>query len=253
MKKRFALGMLGTFAVTAGAVLWLERLGRRWGASGDEVRAALPGDETVPHSMLETTHAVTIHAPAAAVWPWLVQMGYGRAGWYTNSWWYRLVDRYVFHVNMAREERILPHLQRLTVGDVIPDGPPGTAYFTVVELESERTLALYSTTHGTVWLPRALRDNPRLGIHAELSWTFVLDGSETTLERTRLILRSRMSGGPALYRTLARALMPPADFLVARLMLRTIKRNAERTAAEAADETMPRGELPAPEAIVAAP
>ena len=40
MKKRFALGMLGTFAVTAGAVLWLERLGRRWGASGDEVRAA---------------------------------------------------------------------------------------------------------------------------------------------------------------------------------------------------------------------
>lgn len=251
MRKRISfglLGTLGTLAAIAGTVLWLERLGRRWGATDDEVRAALPGDETVPHPMLETTHAVTIHAPAAAVWPWLVQMGYGRAGWYTNSWWYRLIDRYVFHVDMARADRILPHLQHLAMGDVIPDGPPGrAAYFTVIGLEPERTLALYSTTHGTIWLPRALRDNPRFGIHGELSWTFVLRASETAPQRTRLILRSRLSGGPALYRALGRALMPPADFLVARLMLRTIKRNAERTAQQLTAGGTRTGEPSTPE------
>lgn len=253
MRKRIGFGMIGALAATAGAVLWLERLGRRWGASDDEVRAALPGDEVVPHPMLETTHAVTIHAPAATVWPWLVQMGYGRAGWYTNSWWYKLIDRYVFRVDMARADRILPHLQHLAVGDVIPDGPPGTAYFTVIGLEPERVLALYSTTHGTVWLPPALRDNPRLGIHAELSWTFVLRAAGADPQQTRLILRSRVSGGPALYRALGRALMPPADFLVARLMLRTIKRNAERTAHQLAAEGTGMGELPASETTPTTP
>lgn len=222
MRNKLAIGILGAVC----GVYVLQRLGRRWGATEAEVNASLPGDEMVPHPWLETTHAITIRAPTSAVWPWLVQMGYGRAGWYTNDWWYRLIDTYIFHVDMPRVDRILPHLQHLAVGDVIPDGPPGTAYFTVRELESERALSLYSTTHPILWLPRALRDNPQLGIHGELGWAFTL--REPTPGTTRLILRSRLSGDPALYRVLAQALMPPADFLVARLMLRTIKRNAER-------------------------
>lgn len=215
-------GMGGYFA--------LQRLGRHWGATDAEVREPLPGDEMVPHPFVETTHAVTIAAPAAEVWPWLVQMGYGRAGWYTNDWWYRLIDKYVFHVNMPRVKGILPELQRLAQGDVIPDGPPGTAYFTVVGLEPQRTLALYSTTHGTVWLPRAVRERRRLGVHAELGWVFVL--REPVPDRTRLLLRTRATGGPEFYRALARALLPLADFLVARMLLLTVKRNVERKAGE---------------------
>lgn len=224
MRNKLAIGIL--CAACGGYVL--QRLGHRWGATEAEVNSPLPGDEMVLHPWLETTHAINIRAPAADVWPWLMQMGYGRAGWYTNDWWYRLIDTYIFHVDMARVDRILPELQHLAVGDVIPDGPPGTASFTVMRLEPRRTLALYSTTHPILWLPRGLRANPRLGIHGELGWTFVLH--EPMPDTTRLILRSRLSGEPALYRAFAQALMPSADFLVARLMLRTIKRNVERVA-----------------------
>jgi hypothetical protein len=221
-------GAFGALLALAGVCAYIvsHRLGTRWGATDAEAREPLPGDEIVPHPSVETTHAITIDAPAAEVWPWLAQMGYGRAGWYTNDWWYRLVDRYIWRTDMPRVERIVPELQRLAVGDVIPDGPPGTAYFTVIELEPQQTLALYSTTHGTIWLPRALKENPRLGVHSELGWVFVLRAP--TPNTTRLILRTRGTGGPALYRALAWALLPPADFLVARMLLVTVKRNVER-------------------------
>lgn len=225
-----ATGALGVLVVlaSAGACAYpvLHRLGCRWGATAAEVDEPLPGDELVPHPVVETTHAITIAASANQVWPWLVQMGYGRAGWYTNDWWYRLIDRYVFHVTMPRVERILPEQQHLAQGDIIPDGPPGTASFTVVGLEPQRALALYSTTHGTVWLPRALRENPRFGVHGELGWVFVLRAPRSGT--TRLILRTRATGGPGLYRVLAWALLPPADFLVARMLLKTVRRNVER-------------------------
>lgn len=227
-----AAGVLGTLlalAAAGGYVVW-HRLGRRWGATNTEVHESLPGDDMVPHPTVETTHAITIAATAAQVWPWLVQMGYGRAGWYTNDWWYRLIDQHLFHVEMPRVDRILPELQHLAQGDTIPDGPPGTAYFTVVRLEPERTLVLYSTTHGTIWLPQVLREHPGLGVHGELGWVFVL--REPTQGATRLILRTRGTGGPALYRALAWALLPPADLLVARMLLVTVKRYVERAAGQ---------------------
>lgn len=228
----WALGLLvATTAAVTGTYV-LHRLGYRWGATDAEVREPLPGDELVTDPIVQTTHAITIAEPPAAVWPWLVQMGYGRAGWYTNDWWYRLIDQYLFHVNMPRVDRILPEQQHLAQGDIIPDGPPGTASFRVVTLEPARALVLYSTTHGTVWLPRALRENRALGVHAELGWVFVL--REPTQGTTRLLLRTRGSGGPALYRAVARAFLPPADLFVARMLLRTVKRNVERASAIAA-------------------
>lgn len=219
----------------------LHREGRRWGATDEEVRATLPGDGLIPHPDIETTHAVTIQAPAREVWPWLVQMGYGRAGWYTDDWWYRQVDRHLWHVRTARTRRIIPAFQNLSVGDIVPDGPPGTAFFTVAALEPNRTLALYSTTHATVWLPPRLRDNARLGLHGELSWVFVL--REKGPKQTRLILRSRATVGPALYRALAKALLPPADLLVAPMMLQNIRQRVQLAATfPEQDEPFARGE-----------
>jgi hypothetical protein len=55
----------------------------RWGATDAEVAAPMPGDELVPRSSFTATRAITIDAPPEAVWPWLVQLGYRRAGWYT--------------------------------------------------------------------------------------------------------------------------------------------------------------------------
>jgi hypothetical protein len=175
--------------------------------------------------MLETTHAITIRAPRAAIWPWLVQMGYHRAGWYTDSW-YSWVDRYLFRLERPPSaDHLLPQFQHLAVGDTIPDGPPGTAFFTVAALEPERALVLYSMTHGTAMVPRFLRDNPKLGIYAVFSWAIILD--EVDENTARLILWMRANAGPRLFWLPYLLLILPADFLVARLMLCTIKQRVE--------------------------
>ena len=57
----------------------------RWEATPKEVRQAFPGDGLVPNPMRGTTRSITIDAPAAVIWPWLVQMGFGRASWYTTQ------------------------------------------------------------------------------------------------------------------------------------------------------------------------
>ena len=64
----------------------LHWLGTRWGATDAEVDANLPGDDVIPHPNFETTHAVSVAAPPATIWPWIAQGGYGRGGWYSESW-----------------------------------------------------------------------------------------------------------------------------------------------------------------------
>lgn len=84
----------------------------RWGATDGEVRAAMPGDELVPRASFTATRAITIGAPPALVWPWLVQMGYRRAGFYT----YDLLD----NAGFDSAGRILPQYQQLKIGDWMP-------------------------------------------------------------------------------------------------------------------------------------
>ncbi len=222
MRNKLCLGLL---AAASGAYL-VRRLGLRWGATDAEVYRPLPGDEVVPHPMIETTHAITIRAPRATIWPWLVQMGYHRAGWYTDSW-YSWVDKYLFRIERPPSaDHILPQFQHLAVGDTVPDGPPGTSFFTVEALEPERALILYSTTHVPYFAPRSLRNNPKMGISGDFSWAFVLD--EVDESTTRLILRARINARPRLFRMLILPLFLPADFLIVRLMLRKIKQRVEQ-------------------------
>ena len=74
-----------------------------WRATPEERRARLPGDELVPAPLLQTTRAVTMDVPPQQVWPWLVQTGQGRAGFYSDSpFWDRCVDWY--YRRLSREE-----------------------------------------------------------------------------------------------------------------------------------------------------
>ena len=224
MKNKLCLGLLAT----ASGVYLLRRLGMRWGATDDEVHRSLPGDDLVPHPMLETTHAISINASRADIWPWLVQMGYDRAWWYTDARWYQWVDKYVWHTSHpASPDHIVPDLQHLEVGDTILDGPPGTAFFTVAKLEPERVLALYSTTHILMMAPVSLRNNPNVGLHGEVSWVFVIDERETGM--TRLIVRTRVSYEPKMFRMMTRPILFPSDFLMARMMLQAIKQRVEQS------------------------
>ncbi len=236
---------LGLLAAASGAFL-LRRLGRRWGATDDEVHRPMPGDELIPHPMVETTHAITIQVPAREVWPWLVQMGMDRGGWYSDpEWWDRWTERVLWSFLSSSErtgyslraelsaDRIVAEWQDLKVGDVVLDGPPGTAFFTVAALEENRVLALSSTSHVRYVVPGFLRNNPRVKIHGEFSWVFILN--EVDANATRLILRTRVNYGPRLFRVLSRPFFWLVDFLLARKMLWGIKRRVEQSKRQQAE------------------
>jgi len=134
---RVRIAIAGTVIGTAAAITIgrLVRWSRVWGVDPWEKDKALPGDDLVEEPNAIETRGLTIGAPPEAVWPWLVQMGYGRAGWYS----YDQVD-----MRGKSEERILPEWQNLTVGDVIPTSP--TTGFAVKVVEEGRALALFSDT-----------------------------------------------------------------------------------------------------------
>ena len=87
----------------------------RWGLTNEEIGLSLPGDDLVPIPKVEYTQAITIDAPSEEVWPWLVQIGYGRAGWYTYDWFYNLTGSGSFYDGDRSAERIIPELQDLEV------------------------------------------------------------------------------------------------------------------------------------------
>jgi hypothetical protein len=105
-----AIGALGTIAVLAAYRLWIQPWQHRWGATDEEVRRPMPGDDLIPDAD-STTRAITITAPPEQVWPWLVQLGYGRAGWYSYDW--------IDNDGQASADHIIPELQQLQVGDQI--------------------------------------------------------------------------------------------------------------------------------------
>jgi hypothetical protein len=84
----------------------------RWGATDEEVARAMPGDQIQPQPIFNATRAVTIHARPEQIWPWLVQIGYLRAGWYGYDW--------IDNEGLKSADRIIPALQHLKVGDDLP-------------------------------------------------------------------------------------------------------------------------------------
>src|SRR3954454_11712290 len=154
--------------------LLLQWSSRCRGASGRERVQVMPGDDLVSRAQVQVTRATTLPAPPAEVWPWLVQMGWGRAGWYTQHW----VDRLLFPANRPSAVFLLSDLEAPAVGDFIPDGPPETQCgFVVEDLEPGRLMVLHSRSH----LPLAWRQR---GI-ASVDWTWAfslraVDGDRAT-------------------------------------------------------------------------
>ena len=98
------------------ALPWLLRPAfNSWGATESELAKTLPGDELNPAPISTFTHAITIDAPPEKVWPWVVQIGMERGGWYTYDWFYDLTGSGGF-VDGHSSDRIVPELQGLKVG-----------------------------------------------------------------------------------------------------------------------------------------
>jgi hypothetical protein len=151
----------------------------QWGASPDEISATYPGDELVPAPGNVSTRAVTVHAPASAVWPWLQQIDQQRGGFYS----YRVLENLV-GARMPKVEHLVPEWGERIVGERVWMADPrrfgGTGYMIVARVDSGRALALCSPD---VYAG----DSPRVPMSG--SWAFVLVPRDAS--SCRLVVRSR--------------------------------------------------------------
>jgi hypothetical protein len=132
--KLIVLGFVAGLAAAYG--LHLRDAHRTWGLVPGDKQRAMSGDDAIPGARIVDTRSLSIDAPPSAVWPWLVQLGYGRAGWYGFS----RMDR-TGAPSGAAADSILEEFQDLAVDDVIPTHAGGG--FVVREVEAERSLVLY--------------------------------------------------------------------------------------------------------------
>jgi hypothetical protein len=215
-RSRRIIGGLLILAATAEAALIY--LGRTYGATAGERAAPVPGDDIVAQPQVVTNHAITLDVPPESVWPWLAQMGWHRAGWYTARW----VDRLLFPANWPSADRLIPELQDIKIGSFIPDGAPETKCgFIVEELDPGRALVLHSTSQ----VPERCRTKYDAAL--DWSWSFNLTPLDEG-RRTRFLFRSRWTTRPWWFTLFGWRIVVPADLVMSRDMLHGVKDRAER-------------------------
>jgi hypothetical protein len=193
------------------AILWGVYFGflypwlMNWGATSTERQMALPGDPPtggLPYGSHWFTRAVTIHAPAPAVWQWLVQMGQDRAGFYSNTWLENLTGASIHNADV-----IHPEWQRREIGDHVLLARPDLLGGIFAHMAQTRIVAL----------------KPERLI-ADIPCRFVLESiAENT---TRLLLRESLPSNLAV-RAFSSVWWDPIHFVMEQRMLRGIKERAE--------------------------
>jgi hypothetical protein len=176
----------------------------RWGATDEEVGRTMPGDDVVQRPSLNATRAVTIHARPEDIWPWLVQIGCKRAGWYSYDW----VDNLGIH----SAEHIIPELQHIAVGDLIPMSPDAQYGFYVKSFEANRFMLWWDKKGDVTWY---------WGLYPQ-------DDAQTRLI-TRLRIQYRWTR-PSILFSLP---MDVGDIVMMRKSMLGIKRRAERASRQA--------------------
>lgn len=149
MRSKSRRGLLfGTTSscLLAAYAMWLRPCLLTWGATGDEISGHYPGDDLVRIPDGGATMATTLPAPPDSVWPWLVQMGGDRGGWY--SW------DYLDNGRRPSSDRIVPDWQTIEVGQHLLTSPDGPSRFVAAIVEENRTLVLrgdYSKNIDGIW------------------------------------------------------------------------------------------------------
>jgi proline iminopeptidase len=191
----------------------------RWGATDEEARESLPGDDILPAGAVTSTMATTIDAPPEDVWPWLVQMGCDRAGWYSHD----LLD----NAGRPSADHIVDEWQRVSLGDRMSSDPTGKqrVWFTIEGIYPEHALVLRAPIDLRTGRPYDLA-GPRPRAYSDSTWAFVLE--ELPGSRTRLLARTRNDAWPA-WRTLPFAVIGlPSHVFMQLRQFRNLARRAER-------------------------
>lgn len=182
------LRLVATSAAPVLYALWIRPRMRTWGATPAETARPYPGDELVPDPDAGATMAVTLPAPPEKVWPWLVQMGGHRGGWYSWDW--------LDNNGQPSADHILPEWQSLQLGQHLYRVPESSAnWWTVVALEPNHTLVLQAS-YGLTGQSYDPRTGPVPAAHTEGIWGFHL--APVPGGRTRLVTRTRSRSGPRL-------------------------------------------------------
>lgn len=187
---------LGIFGLLCALYFWVVKPWHmRWGATDEEVARTMPGDELIPNAG-SATRAITIAATPADVWPWLVQIGYGKAGWYSYDW--------IDNDFKPSADHVLPEYQDLQVGDKILMMPD--MGFVVGSIDEERSIVSVLEDGSTSWC-LGLYPNPAGGTRLVSRWRPKFDVTPATVAMT--------------------ALAEPGTFIMEQKMLRTIRDRAE--------------------------
>jgi hypothetical protein len=200
-----------------GYVLLVRPWQRRWGATDEEVKSSLPGDELVSNPDVVLTRAITIQAKPAEIWPWLAQIGQGRGGYYSYD---RLEN--LLGLKMKNAVSINPEWQHISVGDIIPAEPGGKG-FKVLAVEPERSLVIGSVEANDEGVFEGFKQ-----MFPAFTWAFVLEKIDD--EHTRLIsrLRGKVQPDQPVPTRMAGSCFEPIEFLMTRRMLLGIKQRAEQ-------------------------
>jgi len=174
-----------------------------WGATTDEIDGSVFGDDICTDARTIGTRSISIDAPPEAVFPWIRQMGFGRAGWYSYDW----IDNF----GRASARDIRPELQQVVAGDRIPGAPRSMADFTAAVVDEPHAFVLAVSSTGRV--------GRRIGFTLAYELHPVSTGTRLV---TRMRARLDLPGG----RILARRLLGPGDGIMVRRQLLNL---ADRT------------------------
>jgi hypothetical protein len=216
----YALGVvLGAALVAVAYGFVIRPWHMTWGSTAEERSLPLPGDELVQGPLAQATHAITIQSPVGEVWPWLVQMGQGRAGFYSYDWLENL-----FGCQIRNADRIVPEWQIIRVGDGVklhPQAPP----LTVVVAEPQRAIVLAG---GSDFQPAMSRDPSFLKLHTYRAFTWAFTVHPQPNNATRLVIRVRVTWDRGLRHFFrSRMFLEPAHSIMQRKMNLGIKHRAE--------------------------
>jgi hypothetical protein len=178
---------------------WLRAWQLRWGATDEELSRSMPGDDIVPAPSFDATRAVTVNAPPQDIFPWIVQMGVTRAGWYS----YDLLD------NLGRPSAttILPEFQPIKVDDLIAMSPDGKQGLNVKDFKPDEWILWWDKNGATSWV-----------------WGFY----SVTETQTRLVTRVRVKYNFLSLDVFFNLLIEFFDIIMMRKCMLGIKERAER-------------------------
>jgi hypothetical protein len=200
--KTFCKIVIGLTASLLAYLRWIRPWQLRWGATDEEVSRLMPGDDIVSHPTFDATRGVSIQASPEEIWPWIVQIGMRRAGWYSYDW--------IDNLGKPSAERIIPELQNIKAGDIIPMSPDGKMGLWVKDFVPNQWMLWWDKTGDTTW-----------------AWGLYPAGENST----RLVTRVRMHYNwlsPSILFSLA---IDVGDIVMMRKCMLGIKRRAESLSA----------------------